>query len=47
MYPVNELLTLTVFWTFIDQIYQGADKDSGSLPIIINLLSSSEVKEAI
>lgn len=31
------------------QIYQGADKDSGSLPVIIimNFLNSSEGKEAV
>lgn len=41
MYSVNELLTLIVFWTFTYQMYQGADKDTGRLPviIIINLLS--------
>jgi len=27
MYPVNELLNLIVCWTFIYQIYQGANKD--------------------
>jgi len=31
MYPVNELLNLIVCWTFIYQIYQGANKDTGRL----------------